>query len=429
MARQQLAASIFNTNLRPTTVAPLFLPVLIALLVMCPIGHAQTFNVLHNFTLGSDGGVPVAGLNIDAAGNLYGTASQGGAYGYGTVFKLAHRNSSWIFTTLYSFAGGVDGAMPIAPVVIGPNNSLYGTTELGGLQDCDGARYACGTVFNLRPATHATGSVMGGWSKASVYAFTGRPDGAEPFSGVSFDSSGNMYGTTYAGGTGGDGTVYRETPSGNGWVESVIYSFASGTGSNACLPYAGVVIDSAGNLYGTASACGTNGYGSVYMLSPSGGGWIETPLHEFSGGADGGSPYGGLLLDASGNLYGTTSGGGAGGGGTVFELTPTGGGWVFQTIYSFTGGAEGGSWAGVTMDQAGNLYGTTLYGGGYGYGNIFELTPTESGWTYTSLYDFDPPYGGGYPYSPVIVDASGNLYGTTSEYGIHGWGTVWEITP
>jgi len=237
-----------------------------------------------------------------------------------------------------------------------------------------------------------------------------------------------MYGTTYAGGTDGAGTVYEATPSDAGWTVSVIYSFSGGSSSTACLPTSGVVLDSAGNLYGTADQCGIGNQGSVYRLTPSAGGWTETTLHEFTGGSDGAQPYGGLLLDASGNLYGTTIAGGVGNTGVVFELTQSNGTWAFQTIYSFTG-CCGGSWAAVTMDRAGNLYGTTRENGAYEYGNVFELTPTTGGWVYTSLHDFNPPYGGGYPYSPVTIDSSGNLYGTTSEYGNDGEGTVWEITP
>ena len=425
MTSHEHASALPRTILRRTGFALALLFVLAA--VASHSAQAQTFTVLHNFTLGDDGGNPVAGLNKDASGNLYGTASQGGEYGAGTVFRLAYRNSGWTFTSLYSFLGGIDGIQSIAPVVIGPNGSLYGTTELGGLLSCNGGRYACGTVFSLRPSTHATGDVMGGWGKTPVYAFPGSTGGARPFAGVTFDSSGNMYGTTYAGGTDGAGTVYQETPSGSGWVESVIYSFSSGTSSNACLPYAGVVIDLAGNLYGTASSCGINGNGSVYRLTLSAGGWIETPLYEFTGGADGASPYGGLLLDASGNLYGTTASAGAGSG-TVFELTQSGGTWVYHLIYSF-GGCCGGPWAALTMDHAGNLYGTTLENGAHGDGNVFKLTPTAGGWVYTSLYDFNPPYGGAHPYSSVTVDSSGNLYGTTWDQGNDGWGTVWEITP
>jgi uncharacterized repeat protein (TIGR03803 family) len=428
MAQQQIAASTFDINLQVKTVA---LALLAVLGMIGPAAQAQTLSVLHSFTYGSDGAVPVDGLTMDALGNLYGTASEGGDYGVGTVFKLAYRNSGWVFASLYSFKGGIDGAQPVAPVVIGPNNSLYGTTYLGGLQQCDGARYACGTVFNLRPPAHATGSVMGGWGKTPVYVFPGGTDGAQPFSGLSFDSSGNMYGTTYSGGTAGVGTVYQITPFGSGWVESVIYSFDNGGDSNACLPYAGVVIDAAGNLYGTASACGMNGYGSVYMLTPSAGGWTETPLYEFTGGADGKIPHGGLLLDAAGNLYGTTTSGGAGLGGTVFELTQSGGSWIFQTIYSINGCFLCGPTRALTMDQAGNLYGTTFQDGAYGYGNVFELTPSDGGWNYTSIHDFDGPFspGGGNPYTTVTIDSSGNLYGTTSEWGHDGYGVVWEITP
>jgi uncharacterized repeat protein (TIGR03803 family) len=386
---------------------------------------AQTLTVLHNFTL-TDGGVPVAGLIMDSAGNLYGTASQGGSYGFGTVFELTYGNGGWTFTSLHDFRRGLDGANPVAPVVIGPNGSLYGTTDLGGM--CNLTNGGCGTVFNL------TYEGMGDWLKTSLYSFPGGDAPDNPDSGVVFDSSGTMYGTAHDGGTGNVGAVYQLTPSGEGWVESVIYNFNAGSDSNACLPTSGVVLDAQGNLYGTASGCGTNGYGSVYMLTRSGTGWTETPLHQFAGGADGEYPYGGLAWDASGNLYGTTWGGPTAPAGTIFQLTNNEGSWIFHTIYSVGGNPSTGAgttWATLTVDQAGNLYGTTVYGGAYGYGNVFRLSPTEGGWTYTSIYDFQGPFGqaGGYPYSSVTIDASGNLYGTTSTWARDGWGAVWEITP
>jgi uncharacterized repeat protein (TIGR03803 family) len=392
---------------------------------------AQTFTVLHNFTLGEDGGVPVAGLARDAAGNLYGTATQGGSGGVGTVFRLTTRNSQWVFTSMYGFKGGLDGSDPYAPVVIGPNGSLYGTTVTGGEQDCNGSRGGCGTVFNLRPAAHATGNVMGGYNENVLHAFPGGTDPANPFSDVIFDPSGNMYGTTYIGGTDNAGTVYQLTPSDTGWTQTILYSFQNGAGSNACGPYSGVVLDPAGNLYGTTSDCG-HGYGAVYMLTPSGEGWTETPLYEFTGGSDGASPFGGLVRDGSGNLYGTTAGGGSNGyGGTVFRLTQSGGNWVLNTIFSFPSCklCGEGPWAALTMDQAGNLYGTTYENGAYGYGNVFKLSPAQGGWVYTSLHDFTGSRDGGYPYSTVIFDGDGNLYGTASTYGSDGWGLVWQITP
>jgi uncharacterized repeat protein (TIGR03803 family) len=168
------------------------------------------------------------------------------------------------------------------------------------------------------------------------------------------------------------------------------------------------------------------------MLTPTGEGWTETPLYEFTGGSDGASPFGGLVRDGSGNLYGTTAGGGSNGyGGTVFRLTQSGGNWVLNTIFSFPSCklCGEGPWAALTIDQAGNLYGTTYENGAYGYGNVFKLSPAQGGWVYTSLHDFTGSRDGGYPYSTVIFDGDGNLYGTASTYGSDGWGLVWQITP
>src|SRR5271166_1949839 len=248
-----------------------------------------------------------------------------------------------------------------------------------------------------------------------------------------------LYGTTAYGGGGsgcggnnGCGTVYKLTPSNGGWTESVLYSFQGG--SDGAFPYAGVIFDQAGNLYGTTaygggSGCAGNGCGTVFQLTSSGSGWVENTLYSFQGGNDGASPFGGLIFDQSGNLYGSTaytSSFGVGGG-TVFELSPSGSNWIHTVLYSFSGGA--GPYDTLTID-AGNLYGTTNRDGAYGYGSVFKLTHSGGGWTYTSLHDFTAGSDGGYVYGGVILDSSGNLYGTT-QYGGSGGdtGVVWEITP
>jgi uncharacterized repeat protein (TIGR03803 family) len=216
--------------------------------------------------------------------------------------------------------------------------------------------------------------------------------------------------------------VFELTPSNGGWTVSTLYSFTGGNdGAN---PFSGLVFDSAGNLYGTTYAGGSNGFGTVFRLAPSGSEWTLSVLYTFQGGNDGGSPLGGLIFDASGNLYGTTSRGG----GTVYELMTSAGGWTFSTVYRLTSSPT----ASLVIDAAGTLFGQTVGGGLFGYGTIFKLALAGSNWVYTDLHDFSyndgtNPYG-------AVINASGNLYGTTEYGGSHvcygsGCGVVWEITP
>ncbi len=382
---------------------------------------ASTFSRLHAFSNGQDGAYPLAGLTKDRAGNLYGTAS-GGGLGYGTVYKLTYKGSGWTFGPLYEFQEGNDGAFPDAPVTIGPDGSLYGTANQGG-PDGDG------TVYRLRPPVTACRAALCPWSETQLYAFTGTGgDGYYPgHGGVVFDSAGNLYGTLTRGGAHNAGAAYELTPSGPPWTEKVIYSFQSAT--DGCTPYAGLIFDKSGNLYGTNYGCGFNGYGTVYHLSYSGS-WTLGVLYAFQNGVgnppDGANPYGGLIFDASGNAYGTTAHGGSGGG-TVFELMPSNGGWNFTTIYDFPSSGYG-PYGGLVIDAAGNLYGTTYSEGNYRSGTVFELTPSNGGWIYTDLYEFADGQDGAYPYGSLVLDAAGNLYGTASSGG-NGLGTVFEVTP
>ncbi|MFZ0312826.1 MAG: choice-of-anchor tandem repeat GloVer-containing protein [Candidatus Korobacteraceae bacterium] len=422
--KRQNAASILDIKPLPATVA-LILTIMFATGILVPrAAYAQTFQVLHSFTDHGDGGSPEAGLTMGRAGNLYGTTSLGGA-GYGTVFKLSRIGSGWILSTIYTFQGGSDGSYPHARVVVGPDGTLYGTTPSGGGDNS-------GTIFNLRPPATVCRSTQCPWTETVLYRFTGGSDGNGPgYGDLTFDSAGSIYGTTVAGGLscsegGTCGVVFKLTRSGGGWMESVLYRFTGG--NDGGYPYSGVIFDSAGNLYGTASAGGINTYGTVYELSPSSSGWTETTLHSFgSVGDDGYLPFGGLIIDRQGSLYGTTYGGGAGGGGTVYELQPSGGDWTFSTLYSFAGfdGAEDAP----TMDASGNLYGTTFIAGADNLGSVFKLTPTEGGWTYTDLHDFAGGNDGGGAMGSVVLDGNGNVYGTNYIYGSGGAGVAFEITP
>jgi uncharacterized repeat protein (TIGR03803 family) len=424
---------ILRSSLR-TTVFVLALFCVLTLTAMQP-ARAQTFSVLHNFTGGADGKSPLAGLTMDAGGNLYGTTNIGGR-GVGTVFKLSYKGSGWIFTPLYAFEGVTDGANPFTGVVIASNGILYGATQYGGVQSCDPIYGGCGTIYSLTPAAHISGRLLAPWDETVVYRFIGGRSGQYP-SGFVFDQSGDIYGTAAQGGDAGCppigscGTLFELTPSDGGlWTESTIYTFTGGDDGGTP---AGVIFDGSGNLYGadgsggyTGGNCRTYGCGVVYELVRSGSNWLEKTLYTLQGTGDGKLPEGGLIFDSSGNLYGTTVEAGLGDG-TVFELTPSNGNWIFTVLYAFTDRGE--PMSSLAMDAAGNLYGTTVVGGPYQKGSVFKLTPSNGSWTYTSLHDFTGGSDGGYPVSNVVFDASGNLYGTASSGGAYGDGVVWEFTP
>ena len=410
-------------------VAALALAIVLGLSFVTPAVQAQTFNVLHNFTGGGDGASPGAGLTMDKGGNLYGTTESGGASGpngYGTVFKLAHTRSGWALTPLYSFAGNEDGASPAARVIISPNGTLYGTTSYGGGSGCGGI--GCGAVFNLRPPMNASTNALTGWTETVLYRFTGGADGAFPTGDLVFDQGGNIYGTTETGGSFQMGTVYELAPSKGGWTENVLWTFSGGNDGGK--PAAGVILDDAGNLYGTTQIGGANGFGSVFQLAPAGSSWSQSIVHSFQNGSDGANPAGGLIFDPSGSLYGTTTSKGKSGGGTAFKLVPQqNGSWAFSVLYAFAGQGGGGPQASVAMDAAGNLYGTTYKDGASGSGSAFRLTPSNGGWTYTGLHDFSSGSDGANPVSSVTLDANGNLYGTAFAAGGYGYGVIFEILP
>ena len=430
--QEQFRRITFDTSLRAAKAALAMATLFAVVGVLTQATEAQTFSVIHSFMGGQDGANPYAGLTLDAAGNLYGTSTLGGM-GAGTVFKLRYVNSGWIFTPLYSFTRvGREGLhYATARAIIGSDGSLYGTTQYGGQGTCDLGGGGCGTVYNLKPSPSRPTSVFAPWNGTVLYAFAGDSDGGQPGNGdLVFDQAGNLYGTTLLRGFDNNGTVYELTPSSGNWTESVVYTF---TGANdGSTPNGGVIFDTAGNLYGTTSGGGLYDNGTVYQLTPSGSGWTKNILYNFQGGSDGGTPIGGLIFDASGNLYGTTGYGGSGFGGVVFELTPSNGSWTYNTLYSFSRsgsvdppGPEGS----LYMDAAGNLYGTTLADGAYGDGSVFKLTPSNGSWTYTSLYDFTGGSDGCNPWGSVLLDAKGNLFGTASSCGAYYDGVVFEITP
>jgi len=398
------------------------------LMTICaaPAARAQTLNVLHTFTGGIDGGTPYSGLTMDAAGNLYGVTNGGGIQNYGVVFKMTATSSGWRFSTLYHFHGGSDGAYPGASPIFGPDGALYGTTGGGGgSANCSGG---CGTVYRLTPPLSACKTALCEWSETVIYR-AAQNYGYGVVGQVVFDGSRDMYGAVAGGGANNGGFVFELSPHGGGWTSQLIYSFdPNDDGCND--PEAGLVFDSAGNLYGTANTgCGLSG--GVYELSPSANGWTETVVRYFNDLTDGSGSEAPLIADGHGGFYGTTFDLGPNNGGTVFQLTPSDQGWQFSIVWAFNEFDDNGHVLldPVTLDAAGNLYGTTFECGG-GDGAIFKLSPSSNGWTETVLYRFTGGDDGGVPWSSAIMDAQGNLYGTTSRGGgPQQDGVVWQLTP
>jgi len=375
-------------------------------------GQAQTLTVLHDFTGGGDGDTPYAGLTVDAAGNLYGTTVYGG-HGSGTVFKLSRAGSSWRLTPLYMFQGGADGGYPQGGVVFGPDGALYGATQGGGL--------GFGTVFRLAPSPRACASTLCPWTETVLYRFSGQPDGAYPgYGNLVFDRSGNIYGTTANGGAGNFGIVFELSHSAQGWTESILLDFSN---TQLSYPESGLIFDSAGNLYGT-TLYGDSSLGAVYELSHSQSGWTATTLAELN--VNCGVPSGGVVMDAQGNLFGTTGYNCSGG---AYELSGLQGTWAVNVLYSF-GDSYDGPFDTPTLDAAGNVYGTSSASGRDGTGQIFELIRSADGWIFNDLFEFsDTNNSPAFPIGGVAFDSAGNLYGTTSAGGAHNRGVVWEITP
>ena len=397
----------------------------------------DNFKIIHNFTTSEQ--PPAPGLAIDQAANLYGATASGGSHGLGLGYKLASINGSWIFDPLYNFAGGAGGQSPL-PGIVGPERAVYGTAD-GGLQQCgrSGTDY-CGVVYRLRPSPTVCVTALCSWTNTVVYQFKGAPDGAAPNGNLVFDSAGNLFGTTTMGGLYGQGTVYELTPTSGGWTETVLYSFAGGSGGTFPLS---LLLGQDGNFYGTT--LGGTGGGLIFQLVPSGGGWTENILASFNGcvrSGSGGSCNPVLIQESSGNFYAldsytqefnhppfgdfwwTFS--------QIFMMSPAGSGWQFTVLddtsylcqpagqcYGYDEGYV--PFRDLAIDSAGNLYGTWGWEeGSFEAGAVFKLLQPyqEQG-----LVRF-----AGDNFRDVEVDASGQLYGTTYRCG-DSYGTVWQLTP
>lgn len=433
--------------------------------------------ILYSFTGGADQAFP-ASLTIDPNGNLYGVTN---GFGEGTVFELSPNGSNWTFQTIYSFTGGADGGWPNT-VILDNSGNLYGTTLMGGLYDgglCSSDEGSgCGVVFELFPGTNS-------WTYTTLYSFLDQNDGASPSgplvlfggnlfgtaggganyvgvvfevsissktesvpytfsgyaypSGITADSAGNLYGATTRNGLQNDceegcGTLFELSPTSSGWNYSTIYSFTDESDGTA--PHA-PVIDQKGNLYTVTQTVERMPTSPevLFELSPaSGGKWVGSVVHDFPSSTDGYNPLSSLVRDSKGHLYGTTVAGGAYGWGAVYELAPNGTTWEEKVIYSFRHRADGSSpTAGLALDTAGNLYGATSAGGSAncpaGCGTIFKLSAGTGGtWSFSVLHMFQNGRDGSYPSTAVTLDAAGNVYGVSTG-GTTPAGLAFKLTP
>jgi uncharacterized repeat protein (TIGR03803 family) len=395
----------------------------------------DTFKVLHEFN-GTDGVQPT-GVAVDASGNLYGTAYSGGRYGYGTAYELIpDGNGSWSKRLIHNFCSTTNcanGGHPWGAMIFDSAGNLYGTTAgVGGL-GLEGS-----IVFQLVRRSDGT------WAENVLYSFcalTNCTDGKLPEGSLIFDAFGNLYGATYAGGAYGNGEVFELVAGRNNtWSQKILYSFCPNPAQvcpDGSRPFGNLAFDSSGNLYGTTyfggqdfpGPCYTNGCGTVFELTPTqGGNWTEQVIFTFDY-KDGFGPAA-LVSDGQGNLYGVTSQGGAGkvfGNGLFFELSPDPGGPWGEAVIHYSRGADM-PVGPLAFDSTGNLYGLLYLGGRYGDGAVVKLVPNEDGtWKQAVLHSFNNTAGaapGGF-----VLDASGSIYGAARAGGTDGYGLIYEITP
>jgi uncharacterized repeat protein (TIGR03803 family) len=416
--------------------APRFsIKVLLAGILLAALGSyafaSKRERTLYDFLGGDNGNQPQTGVVFDGQGNIYGTTYYGGSYGWGTVFSLEPTSHGWKQKVLYSFLGSSDGFNPVGNLLIDANGNLYGTTLYGGTGvGCTPGSYDCGgTVFALKAEN-------GIWKHEVLYSFcsvSGCADGAAPY-GLAFDKAGNLIGSTDAGGTSceyGCGTVYKLTRSKQGWTEKVLHQFST-EGDGYYPGLGGVSLDASGNIYGTTYAGGATGYGIVFELKPGKHGWNELVLYNFTGSGNE-DPTSGLTLDGKGNIYGTTLGGtntcSDSPCGAIFELTYSHHQWNETIIHEFEGSDGDYPNPNLVLGKGETLYGTTLFGGKYGYGVAYRMQH-KKGWEIGVLHSFGGVGDGADPMAGLIFGLHGNLYGTTSSfYDSQYEGSVFEIVP
>jgi len=407
----------------------LFVFILAGLASLVSAARAQTYSILTSFD-SSNGSNVFATPLIDTLGNVFGTTQNGGSGNCGVLYELVNNGEgSYTNRTLHNFTCGDDGREPYGGVVMDSAGNLYGTASAGG------GAHKTGVVYEL---VNRGGGL---YNFEVIHAFSNGNDGGNP-QGDLVRFKGSLYGVTLTGGGGkckyGCGTVYRLTKSGGKWVETVLHVF-NDQGDDGYWPWAGVALDSDGNIYGTTSHGGSFWHGTVFELSPQGGSFSapegsgsykETILHNFHGAADGCHILSGVVLDSAGNLYGTAPQCGKDSDGTVYQLKRSGSKYGFRVILTFSGpnGAFPENEPGrLAVDSAGNVYGTALSDGANAVGTVFKLA--AGSFLYTDLHDFSHNGTDGFsPAGGVTLDSLGNLYGTTTEGGSNGlYGTVWQI--
>ncbi|HEX4665975.1 MAG TPA: choice-of-anchor tandem repeat GloVer-containing protein [Chthoniobacterales bacterium] len=397
--------------------------IIVLVIGFCGVAGAQasTTEVIYSFTGDAGGEYCDTDVAIDGAGNLYGTSVLGGVFGGGTVWRLSPVDGGWEHTVLYNFTGGADGGEPYKGVTLDAAGNLYGTAVTGGSGSCEGG---CGVTYKLTKSGDT-------WTQSVIHAFTGGTDGSGPGARVALDTRGNVYGMTPTGGANGLGTIYALQPRSNGnWVFQVLHTFTGG--SDGSSGSAGKLVLRGGHIFGAATTGGLFGAGTVFELRPTRNGeWDFKTLYSFQGAPDGVFPYGALLFDAAGNIYGTTYYGGTSGLGTVYRLARGGGGqWSETVLYSFQAGNDGNSSiSNLVADAAGNLYGTTSEGG-LGSGTIFQLTPGPNDtWSESIPHPFQGSPDGAFPYAGMVGDGAGNFYGATVHGGADGDGAIYRFIP
>jgi uncharacterized repeat protein (TIGR03803 family) len=406
-------ASLPPSALPPSSVAP-----------PSRVRATVTEKVLYAFTGGNDGGGPNGAIVFDGSGNIFGTTHFGGITtcggnvggGCGVVFELSQQTGGWKELALYAFGDQSDGGFPNAGVILDDNGNVFGTASTGGSFQCN---IGCGVVYELLKSAN--------WSESVLHTFTGS-DGEFPNAVLLQGKNGALYSTTWYGGNTGNGTVFALTPSSSSWTESVLYNF-QGT-SDGSAPAAGVIADRAGNLYGTTYKFAGANDGVAYELRQrSRGAWKDRILYGFTGQGGGEDPYAGLLMTSKRKLYGTTIEGGNYGGGAAFELVLNSHHhWAEHDLHVFGGSGDGSTpYGGLIADRTGDLFGTTLFGGAHNAGTVYELSPARGGsWKERILYSFAGGSDGGNPGGTLTFDAAGNLYGTAGG-GQTGNGVIFEI--
>jgi uncharacterized repeat protein (TIGR03803 family) len=391
--------------------------VVTASLILISAAHAASkFKVLHYFGK-SPAANPAGGLVADSAGNLYGMTFWNRRRDFGVVYKLAPASGgTWSYSVLHAFDGSQGQQEPSGGVLLDSSGNLYGTIRYGG-------PLALGTVFELSPSGK-------GWQAEVLHNFGASGDVGEPTGALTMDKAGNLYGKGPLGGAYTHGGVFQLKRSGNTWQETVIHSF---NGSDGDSPVGDLAWDSAGNLYGTTVLGGAAGSGVVYQLTPvSGGDWTETVLYSFAATHVEADPTAGVVIDTAGNLYGASGGTNScqAGCGTVYRLRSSMGHWTHTVLHTFKG-PDGQQPVGVVLDSASNLYGTTVAGGRMNQGIVFKLSQSGNTWTETILHSFDQRHGA-QPIGGLIFDQQGVLYGTTFYGGLGknpGYGVVFSLTP